>query len=145
MSKGTRQSSTPPRGRAPVAEVDASIRLIDQIYDDAADAAMKEDNPPSAAARRLSAWARSLADPRAGDVSDGRPLAPLEDPTTVDTARIAVMERGPLVQLVMQLSALDGRATMPAFEALTEDELRGLARRLRTTVRVARTGDRGTP
>lgn len=112
-----------------------SLRLMDEIFDGAADAAMVEIGPVDERGIRLAAMAQQLADHLPSAVSDGRPLVPVDDPGATDTARIAAMARDPLKQLVARLCAARGDPPMPALDALTEDELRAMVRRLRPSDR----------
>jgi len=116
-------------------EEELSLRLFDEIYDGAADAAMEEPEPIDERGIRLAAMAQRLVHNLASGVSDGRPIAPVDEPYATDTARLAVMQRGPLKQLVVRLCAMRGEPPMPALEALTDDELRSVVRRLRPAVR----------
>ena len=125
-------------------EEDPSLRLLDEIYDGAADAAMAEHGPIDDRGRRLAAMAQRMAGNLDSGVSDGRPIAPVDDPGATDTARIVVMQRGPLKMLVVRLYALRGEPPMPALDALTDDELRAMVRRLRPVDRQAQS-DPGAP
>lgn len=133
----TKDDVTPARPAADEAPVEPSLRLLDEIFDAAADAALEEAGPIDARGTRLAAMAQGMADILASGVSDGRPIAPTDDPGATDTARIGAMDRGPLTQLVMRLYAIRGEPPMPSLDALTEDELRAMVRRLRPPARHA--------
>lgn len=116
-------------------KADPSLRLLDDIYDGAADAAADDNGPVDDRGLRLAAMAQRMAGGVDGGASDGRPVAPAEDLAALDTARLVLMQRGPLKQLVARLYGLRGEAPMPALDTMTDDELRAMVRRLRPQAR----------
>lgn len=109
---------------------DESVRLLDQLYRDAATRALDEPCVPDAGAHRLAALGQALADeldePGAGGVVR---LAALD----LDSDRIAVMPRDRLIATLVQLHSARGEPIDDAM-ALTvaaDADLRDAIRRLR--------------
>ncbi len=105
---------------------DASIRLVDQLYQEAATRALDEPCVPDAEAHRLAALGQALCDELDEPGGSVRVIA-----VDLDTDRIAAMPRDRLIATLAQLHTARGEPIDDALAVAEDAALRDAIRRLR--------------